>query len=67
MGDTESVRSDLLELHIEICTGKDCKEENEIQSFLEGLELAFVMNDNKFSRENYDDDETVKKVPRLFL
>ena len=67
MGDTKSVLSDLLELRIDKCVGDDCREEKEIQTFLQSLELAFVMNDNNFNRENYDDSETVKSVPRLFL
>ena len=67
MGDTKSVLSDLLELHIEKCIGEGCREEKEIQTFLQDIELAFVMNDNNFNRENYNDLETVKSVPRLFL
>ena len=56
-----------MELHITRCVGEHCKSEEEIQSFLEILILAITMSDNTFSRENYNDNETVKQINRLFL
>lgn len=35
--------------------------------FIQNLQLAIVMKDDTFDRENYNDDETIRSVPRLFF
>ena len=67
MGDSSTVTSDLVELHIEKCVGTNCKSEKEILTFLEDVQLAIAMKDSTFHRENYNDSETVKQINRLFL
>ena len=60
MGDSQSIIFDLPELHIRRCTGWTCKTDEEITAFINDMQIAIVLKDNTFNRENYNDSETVK-------
>ena len=66
-GSSQSTERDILQLQIEKCVGENCKKEEEIQAFLQNMQLVIAMKDNIYNRENYNDGETVKPVSRLFF